>query len=85
MKKLIFSCVIFLTALSAQGQVLISLLLGDKFNTGKIEFGLDGGINFMTLPGVTGSSSNHGFNLGFYFDIKTKSRYLIQPALTKKY
>jgi hypothetical protein len=29
----------------ANGQVLISLLLGDKLNSGKIEFGLDGEIN----------------------------------------
>ncbi len=84
MKKLIVSCVIFLTALSAQGQVLISLLLGDKLNTGQIEFGLDGGVNFMSLPGVDGSTSAVGFNLGFYFDIKTKSKYLFHTGVIVK-
>jgi hypothetical protein len=67
-----------------QGQVLISLLLGDKLNSGKIEFGLDGGINFMSLPGVKGSSSASGFNLGFYFDIKTKSKYLVHTGVIVK-
>jgi len=84
MKKIIVSGIFFLFGLTAHGQVLISLLFGDKLNSGNIEFGLDGGINFMTLPGVAGSSSNHGFNLGFYFDIKTKSRYLIHTGVIVK-
>ena len=33
----------------ASGQVLISLLLGDKLNTGKIEFGLEGGFNWSNF------------------------------------
>ena len=32
-----------------QSQVLIALLLGDELNTGKIEFGLDGGINYAAI------------------------------------
>jgi hypothetical protein len=54
------------------GQVLVSLLLGDKLNSGKIEFGLEGGANFMTLGGLPQAKSSTGFNLGFYFDIKVK-------------
>ncbi len=84
MKKLILSCVISLYTLSTSGQVLISLLLGDKLNTGKIEFGLDGGVNFMNLPGVDGASSTPGFNIGFYFDIKTKSKYLFHTGVIVK-
>jgi Outer membrane protein beta-barrel domain len=84
MKKVILVGIIFLCTLSANGQVLISLLLGDKLNTGKIEFGLDGGVNFMSLPGVVESSSTPGFNLGFYFDIKTKSKYLFHTGVIVK-
>jgi len=62
-----------LMATLAHGQVLISLLLGDKLNSGKIEFGLDGGINFSNIRGLKDSKSMHTFNLGFYFDIKLKN------------
>lgn len=57
------------------GQVLISLLLGDKLNSGKVEFGLDGGANFSSLAGVPDSDTATGFHLGFYFDIKTSKAF----------
>lgn len=49
MKKIVLIYALFLGALTSRGQVLISLLLGDELNSGKIEFGLDGGVNFMIL------------------------------------
>lgn len=58
--------------LSAKGQVLISLLFGDKLNSGNIEFGLDGGVNFSDIRGLEGGNFKNTFNIGFYFDIKTK-------------
>ncbi|MBL7861391.1 MAG: PorT family protein [Cyclobacteriaceae bacterium] len=58
---------------TGQGQVLISLLLGDKLNSGKVEFGLDGGVNFPDLRGLESGSMQGNFNIGFYFDIKTKN------------
>jgi len=60
-----------------RGQVLISLLLGDKLNTGKIEFGLDGGVNFPDFRGGEEGSMKANFNLGFYFDIKLKNPNLM--------
>jgi hypothetical protein len=59
--------------ISAGAQVLISLLLGDKLNTGKIEFGLDGGVNYANLRGLKGAHFEPNFNIGFYFDIKLKN------------
>ena len=56
----------------ARTQVLISILLGDKLNTGKIEFGLEGGANWSTIKNLDGAKSLTGFNLGFYFDFKLK-------------
>lgn len=53
-------------------QVLISLLFGDKLNSGNIEFGLTGGFSSSSLTGIEGSKNHSDFNLGFYFDIKTK-------------
>ena len=38
MKKLFFLCNIHLVIFTSDAQVLISLLLGDKLNTDKIEF-----------------------------------------------
>ena len=57
----------------SNGQVLISLLLGDKLNSGKVEFGLDGGLNVTNISGLQTSGNKYGFNLGFYFDVKLKN------------
>jgi hypothetical protein len=67
------------------GQVIISLLLGDKLNTGQIEFGLDGGVNFPSLRGLPDGKSKGTFNIGFYFDIKTKNpTWLIHTGVLVK-
>jgi hypothetical protein len=73
MKKLILSGLLLLILQAGFSQVLISLILGDNLNTGKIEFGLDGGWSGSGLRGVDGADSRSGLNLGFYFDIKTKN------------
>lgn len=65
-------------------QVLISLLLGDKLNSGTVEFGLDGGVNFTSLPGVNNAEYTTGLFLGFYFDIKTKTPWLIHTGVIVK-
>ncbi|MDH4091210.1 MAG: PorT family protein [Cyclobacteriaceae bacterium] len=54
-------------------QILISLLLGDKLNSDKLEFGLDGGISFVDLRGISEAKANGTFNLGFYFDLNLKN------------
>ncbi|HEU4861321.1 MAG TPA: hypothetical protein VFT15_15860, partial [Chitinophagaceae bacterium] len=72
MKKIIFFVGIILSFHTGNTQVLISILLGDKLNTGKIEFGLDGGANWSTIKNLDGAKSLTGFNLGFYFDFKLK-------------
>jgi hypothetical protein len=68
---LIIALILFSSA--ANAQVLISLLLGDKLNTGKIEFGLDGGLNLSTISGINQGKASQDFNIGFYFDIKMKN------------
>lgn len=64
--------------------MLISLLLGDKLNTGKIEFGLDGGVNFASLRGLDDSNASGRFNLGFYFDIKMKNDWMVHTGVIVK-
>ncbi len=83
MKRLILIIFILMTT-AAQSQVLIALLLGDKLNTGKIEFGLDGGINFATLYGMDSGSWTRHFNLGFYFDIRMKDQWFLNTGVLVK-
>jgi hypothetical protein len=49
--------VLVLAGYSSRAQVIISLLLGDKLNTGKIEFGLDGGVNYPSIRGLVGGEA----------------------------
>ncbi len=79
--KLAISLIVLFIALTqtAQSQVLISLLLGDKLNSPNLEFGLDGGGNLLNMsntPKDSGSGTNgqwlNNWNLGFYFDFKLK-------------
>ena len=49
MKKYIISIFFLFFIYNLQSQVLIALLLGDKLNNGKMEFGLDGGLNFSSI------------------------------------
>lgn len=63
-------------SITAKSQVLISLLLGDKLNTGKIEFGLDGGVNWLTMSNTPKAKYLFDWNLGFYFDFRMKNPHL---------
>ncbi len=72
MRTLFFLLLLAGASTGSYGQVIISLLLGDNLNSGKVEFGLDGGINYCWQTGVQYDKALPTFNLGFYFDIKTK-------------
>jgi hypothetical protein len=74
---LLMSFVLFSFHTAVKSQVLISLLLGDKLNTGKIEFGLDGGVNWLTISNTPKAKHLFDWNLGFYFDFKMKNPHLI--------
>ncbi|MGL2964875.1 porin family protein [Flavobacterium sp. RSB2_4_14] len=73
MKKIIIIIGLFFITSTANSQVLISLIFGDKLNSDKIEFGLDGGLNFSDIQGLSEGKAVTGFNLGFYFDFKLKN------------
>jgi hypothetical protein len=62
----------FLFSTQANSQVLLSLLFGDKLNSGKVEFGLNGGFNLSYLRGINESKAQNNWALGFYFDILLK-------------
>ncbi|HSF52615.1 MAG TPA: outer membrane beta-barrel protein [Algoriphagus sp.] len=71
MKKIhqVFLFLLFLP-LSSQAQVLIVAIFGDQLNSGKIEFGLDGGYNRSWYLDKEGAEGLNNFNLGFFFHIK---------------
>lgn len=75
MKKYIIVLGLLLFSFTSQSQVLISLLLGDKLNSDKMEFGLEGGINYSAITGMESSNRMGAFNLGFYFDMKVKNQW----------
>ncbi|MBB4802814.1 hypothetical protein HNP37_002889 [Flavobacterium nitrogenifigens] len=72
MKKVLIAIFTFFCISSAHSQVLISLIFGDKLNSPFLEFGLEGGINLSDISNLESSGMNPGFNLGFYFDIKSR-------------
>lgn len=68
----------------AKSQILISLLLGDKLNTGKIEFGLEGGLNYVGFHNLDEGSHIPNLNLGFYFYFKESDHSYIQTGVLVK-
>jgi len=84
MKKTLILAAFLFISYSASSQVLISLLLGDVLNSEKIEFGLDGGVNFANIANLETSKYLPIFNLGFYFDIKLKDQLMLHTGVLVK-
>jgi hypothetical protein len=85
MKKiLIVLPIILLNIQLTYSQVLISLLFGDKLNSEKLEFGLDGGFNFSSMSDFESSKTLSTFNLGFYFDILLKNQWYVNTGVLVK-
>ena len=68
----------------AHSQILISLIFGDKLNSDKLEFGLDGGAVFSGITNLSESKSRTGWHLGFYFDIKLEEKLLLHTGVIVK-
>jgi hypothetical protein len=79
-KKYLLFVGLLLVSHQGKTQVLISLLFGDKLNSDKLEFGLEGGVNWYSMRGLEGAENAHAFNLGFYFDMKMKNPALMFNA-----
>ena len=69
---------------TSHSQVIISLLLGDKLNSGGLEFGLEGGFNFSDISGLDADKRLTSFNLGFYFDIRLKNQWNLYTGVLVK-
>jgi hypothetical protein len=84
MKKYILVIAFLFIGYAANSQVLISLLLGDVLNSEKVEFGLDGGVNYANIANLEPSKTLPLFNLGFYFDIKFKQNLMLHTGVLVK-
>lgn len=75
---------LLLLGFTSQSQILITLLLGDKLNSDKLEFGLEGGLNFSKISGFETKTYHRDWNLGFYFNFQlSESLYLNTGVLVK--
>lgn len=83
-KKLPILILLIISSHIGQSQVLISLIFGDKLNSEKIEFGLDGGFNFSQMSGFESGKPLTSFNLGFYFDFLIKNNWYFNTGVLVK-
>lgn len=60
------------SVMQMHGQVLLSILFGDKLNSDKLEFGLSAGYNRSYLRGISEAKGMSHWELGFYFDVMLK-------------
>ena len=85
-KNILLSLLALFLSYQSSGQVLISLLLGDKLNSGQIEFGLTGGYGMTNIINEPVSKHLNTFYLGFYFDLllkKDKPWYIYTGVFVK--
>jgi hypothetical protein len=84
MKRILLILVFVFFSVGANSQVLIALLLGDKLNSGKIQFGLEGGYSFSTITGFESNNFEGNFNIGFYFLFKLKEQWYLNTGVLVK-
>ncbi len=75
---------VILFSQTVKSQIIISLLLGDKLNSDKIEFGVDGGFNWSYLSGIDNTKDLTSFHLGFYFDFKLNEHWYLNTGVRVK-
>lgn len=84
MKKYLLLGIFSIILMTAQSQILITLLLGDKLNSDGLEFGLEGGLNWTNISGLETSDYARKWNLGFYFDIRLKNHWSLYTGVLVK-
>jgi hypothetical protein len=82
--KVSFLTLFLLVPAALNAQVLISLLFGEKLNSPKIEFGLEGGMNRSYINTIPEADGINYFNLGFYFHILLKNNSYFSTGVLVK-
>ena len=83
LKISVFSVLMLLPS-ALNGQVLITILLGDALNTEKIEFGLVGGWNHSYIYTIEDSKGLNSLDLGFYFHFLMKNNSYFSTGVLVK-
>jgi hypothetical protein len=84
MRSIIVAMAFLTVSVTVNGQVIISILFGDKLNTDKITFGLMLGNCWNSMSGYAKASAQSNFSLGLFLNVKLKQRLFIQfDALAK--
>lgn len=68
----------------SDAQIIMALIFGDNLNSGKIEFGLDGGYNPSWFSEPAGAKTLNNFNLGFFFHIKLTEKSFVSTGVHVK-
>ena len=84
MKRILLLIPFLFFAYQSQGQVLLSLIFGDKLNSDGLEFGLEGGVNLSKISKLDTSNNIAPFNIGFYFDIRLKEQWSFYTGVLVK-
>lgn len=85
MKSVLLTVMFAFSMLSfAKSQILISLIFGDKLNSDKIEFGLEGGLTLSNIANLESGDLKKGLNLGFYFDFKLREHFYLHTGVIVK-
>ncbi len=82
--KYVLVSLLLLVTVSVQSQVLISLLLGDKLNSERLEFGVEGGGNFSHITNMYSTKYMPDWNLGFYFVFQLKGHWYANTGVLVK-
>jgi hypothetical protein len=85
MKRIVVAIVVFMVSVTAQGQVLISILFGDKLNSEKMTFGLMLGNCWNSMSGYATTSARSNFSLGLFLTFRLNKRFFLQFDALAKY
>lgn len=83
-KNFLLCVFLIFMANTANSQILISIIFGDKLNSEGLEFGLDGGVNFSSISGMEQNQYATNLHLGFYFDIRLKNQWNLNTGVLVK-
>jgi hypothetical protein len=84
MKKIIVIIALVLVGFTVRSQILISLLLGDKLNSDKLEFGIEGGLNWSKISAFETTKYHGDWNMGFYFNFQLHPSWYINTGVLVK-
>jgi hypothetical protein len=81
MKKTVFLLLAVCWVSTANSQVLIALIFGDKLNSPNVEFGLEVGPSYSWFGSYEGSSISSSLFIGPTFNIRLNDRLWLHPAV----